>query len=112
MAPAPGHDRERLETPHEREMGTTMNGRCIHRLRDIYHPNCQAGLSDGRWVAAVAEPYTAGSLWAAWAVLTGKAVAFQWPKPGDLEDIFKPHFPLVPPTTSTGGRPSNTKRQS
>jgi hypothetical protein len=66
-----------------------MNGWGIHRLRDIYSPSCQAGLPDGRWVAAVAEPYTAGKLNAAWAVLTGRAYAFEWPKAGDLEDIFK-----------------------
>ena len=67
-----------------------MNGRYIHRLQDIYSPYVNSGLPDGRYVAAVAEPYTAGSLWAAWAVLTGRAVAFQWPKAGDLEDIFQP----------------------
>lgn len=67
-----------------------MNGFYVHRLRDIYSPHVSAGLPDGRYVAAVAEPYTAGSLWAAWAVLTGRAYAIEWPKAGDLEDIFQP----------------------
>lgn len=62
-----------------------MNGWCIHRLCDIYSPHCQAGMPDGRYVAAVAEPYTAGKLKAALAVLTGRAYAFEWPKAGDLE---------------------------
>lgn len=67
-----------------------MNGWGIHSLRDIYSSHCSAGLPDGRWVAAVGEPYTAGRVKAAWAVLTGKAYAFQWPKAGDLEDILQP----------------------
>lgn len=66
-----------------------MNGLYVHRLRDIYSAHVSAGLPDGRYVAAVCEPYTAGRLWAAWAVLTGRAYAFEWPKAGDLEDIFK-----------------------
>jgi len=67
-----------------------MGDRYIHRLRDIYSPFVKTGLPDDRWVSAVAEPYTAGSLWAAWAVLTGRAFAFEWPKAGDLEDVFQP----------------------
>lgn len=67
-----------------------MNGWGIHRLCDIYSPHAGAGLPDGRYVAAVAVPYTAGRLKAAWAVLTGRAYAFEWPKAGDLEDILRP----------------------
>lgn len=57
----------------------------IHTISDIYSAGCQAGLPDGSYVAAVAEPYTANRLQAAWWVLTGKAYAFKWPKPADLE---------------------------
>lgn len=60
----------------------------IHSIRGLYRPGCQAGLPDGRWVYAVPEPYTAGRLMAAWWVLTGRAFAFAWPKPGDLEDAL------------------------
>lgn len=60
----------------------------IHTLKSIYSPNVSVGLPDGRWVCAVAEPYTAGRLQAAWWVLTGRAYAFAWPKPGDLEDAL------------------------
>ena len=62
-----------------------MNPWGIHSIGDIYHPGVKAGTSDGRWVVAVAEPYTAGSLRAAWWVLTGKAFALRWPRAGDLE---------------------------
>lgn len=65
-----------------------MNGWGIHRIEDIYHPGVGCGLPDGRYVAAVCEPYTAGRLKAAWAVFTGKAYAFEWPAPGDLEAIW------------------------
>lgn len=58
----------------------------IHTIKRIYDPSCRAGLPDGTWPLAVAEPYTAGSLKAAWWVLKGRAFAFAWPKPGDLED--------------------------
>lgn len=57
----------------------------VHAIDDLYHDGCGAGLPDGRWVAAVAEPYTANRLVAAWWVLTGRAYAFLWPKAGDLE---------------------------
>lgn len=57
----------------------------IHRIRDIYDADVSAGLPNGRYVYAVAEPYTAGRLKAAWWVLTGRAYAFKWPKAGDLE---------------------------
>lgn len=60
----------------------------LHTIRSIYSPHAQTGTRDGRWVCAVAEPYTAGRLMAAWWVLTGKAYAFEWPKPGDLEDAL------------------------
>jgi hypothetical protein len=65
-----------------------MNAFYVHRLSDIYSPHASAGLPDGRYVAAVAEPYTGGRLRAAWAVLTGRAYAFEWPKAGDLENLM------------------------
>jgi hypothetical protein len=60
----------------------------INRIEHIYSPNCQAGLPDGRYVLAVCSPYWAlglDRLRAAWWVLTGRAHAFKWPEPGDLE---------------------------
>jgi hypothetical protein len=60
----------------------------VHTISSIYSAGCDAGLPDGRWVAAVAEPYTANRLVAAWWVLTGRAFAFLWPKAGDLEDAL------------------------
>ena len=57
----------------------------VHTISDIYSAGCQAGLPDGSYVAAVAEPYTANRLVAAWWVLTGRAFALKWPKPADLE---------------------------
>lgn len=65
----------------------------VHRISDIYHPDVQAGLPDGRCVAAVAEPYTGNRLVAAWWVLTGRAYAFVWPRSGDLEDIWRRNAP-------------------
>lgn len=68
----------------------------IHRLRDLYSPGCGAeirverqGTVYARYVRAVCEPYTGGSLFAAWEVLRGRAFAFEWPKPGDLEAIIE-----------------------
>lgn len=66
----------------------------IHRLRDLYSPGCSAeirverqGTIYSRYVRAVCEPYTAGSMFAAWEVLRGRAFAFEWPKLGDIEAI-------------------------
>ena len=59
-------------------------------LSRIYSPDVQAGLPDGRYVAAVCEPYSANlreRLRAAWWVLTGRAHAFIYPRHGELEDI-------------------------
>ena len=57
----------------------------VHTISSMYGAGIQAGLPDGRWVAAVAEPYTANRVVAAWWVLTGRAYAMIWPKAGDLE---------------------------
>lgn len=69
----------------------------VHTISDIYCAGCEAGLPDGTWAAGVAEPYTANRLVTAWWVLTGKAHALKWPKPGDLERTLgwtpKPRIP-------------------
>lgn len=60
-------------------------------IQDFYHPDVRAGLPDGRWPYAVAEPYASNFLervHAAWWILTGRAHAMLWPKAGDLEGIF------------------------
>ncbi len=61
----------------------------IHTIdRVVGSKNCQTGLKTQggeRWVRAIPEPYTAGSIQAAWWVLTGRAFALKWPEPGDLE---------------------------
>lgn len=57
----------------------------IHTIGRLYDPSVRAGLPDGTWPLAIPEPYTAGRLLAAWWVLTGKAYAFKWPEPGELE---------------------------
>ena len=65
----------------------------IHTLGRMFAIGVQAGLPDGRWVAAVGEPYTAGRILAAWWVLTGRAYAIRWPVPGELEDVFRSAAP-------------------
>lgn len=57
----------------------------IHSIRQIYNPHCMAQIEGSKYAHAVSEPYTAGSILAAWWVLTGKAYALEWPKAGDLE---------------------------
>lgn len=66
----------------------------IHTFRRLYAAGCQAEIREERhgtvyskYVRAVCEPYTGGSIFAAWEVLRGRAFAFEWPKPGDLEKI-------------------------
>lgn len=60
----------------------------IHTLASIYSANVQAGLPDGRWVFAVADPCTWSRWRAAWWVLTGRAYALRWPVAGELEDVL------------------------
>lgn len=64
----------------------------VQAIQDIYMAGVGAGMPDGIYVAAVAEPYWCNPIErirAAWWVLTGRAHAFVWPKPGDLESCFK-----------------------
>lgn len=61
----------------------------IHKISHVYDTSCTTSVG-GREVIAIPEPYTAGRLKAAWAVLTGRAFAFEWPKPGDLEKALHP----------------------
>lgn len=68
----------------------------VHVIGDIYREGAQAGLPDGRWVCAVPEPYSGGRLRAAWWVLTGRAHALIWPKPGELEESIGPVVPGQP----------------
>lgn len=65
----------------------------VFRLADmIGSSRVSTGLPDGREVRAVPERF-AGGIWcrlrASWQVLTGKAVATDWPAPGDLEAALK-----------------------
>ena len=62
----------------------------IHTIAHMYDESVQARLPDGRYVHAVAEPYTANRIVAAWWVLTGRAYAMIWPKAGDLERTLLP----------------------
>lgn len=66
-----------------------MTGNGVLRLRDVLpSQNCSAGLPDGRWVKAVHEPPPFNRIKAAWAVLTGRAYAIQWPKNGEFEQAM------------------------
>lgn len=63
----------------------------VHEIHEIYHADVQAGLPDGRWVAAVCAVYPKNwieTVRAAWWVLTGRAEAMVWPRAGDLEAIW------------------------
>jgi len=71
----------------------------VHVIADIYSPNVGAGLPDGRWVLAAAEPYAPtlrSRFAAAWWVFTGRAHALVWPRPGDLEARMTPPQPWRP----------------
>lgn len=68
----------------------------IHRLCDLYAPGVSTevrvrrqGTNYTRWVRAVCLPYAGGRMLAAWEVLRGRAYAFEWPKPGDLESVIE-----------------------
>lgn len=80
---------------------------CIHHIGRIYHPNgpetpvittSKTGRSVRMWSRAIPEPYPATifeRFRAAWWVLTGRAVAMMWPKPGEIEHALwgKPDDP-------------------
>ncbi|TRD03824.1 hypothetical protein FJV76_14410 [Mesorhizobium sp. WSM4303] len=68
------------------ENGHTPLG--VHSIASIYPANCSAGMPDGSYVRAVAEPYTANRLQAAWWIMTGRAYALVWPESGDLENAL------------------------
>lgn len=73
----------------------------INTIGSLYHPDAQAGLPDGRWVAAVCEPCPPSireRFRAAWWVFTGRAHAFVWPMAGDLEAIWTRDNPTLRPT--------------
>ena len=59
----------------------------VHTVYDMFGNinKVAMGASDGRFVVAVPEPYTGNKFVAAWWVLTGRAYAVVWPKPGELE---------------------------
>lgn len=64
----------------------------VHAIGDIYHPDVKAQDAGGVWVNAVCVPYRPNlreRIRAAWWVFTGSAVAFVWPKVGDLENIWR-----------------------
>lgn len=68
----------------------------IHRIGQLYTAGASTeirverqGTVYARWVRAVCLPYTGGRLLAAWEVFRGRAYAFEWPKPGDLETIIE-----------------------
>lgn len=64
----------------------------IHRISNcIGGRGTSTGLPNGQWVRAVPEPYEGGlfdRFAGAWAVLTGRAYAFRWPDPGELESAL------------------------
>jgi hypothetical protein len=63
----------------------------VNRIERIYSPQVHSGMADGRYVLAVAQPYWPMGLErlrAAWWVFTGRAHAFRWPEPGDLESAL------------------------
>lgn len=61
----------------------------VHRLSDMVgSSSVTTPIETYGFVRAVPEPYSAGlfgRIRAAWYVLTEKAHAVRWPKPGDLE---------------------------
>jgi hypothetical protein len=71
------------------ERDEAMSGRGVFRLRDMIAPRgVEAGLANGGSARAVPEPFYYGipmRFMAAWMVVTGRAVAVEWPQAGDLE---------------------------
>lgn len=80
----------------------------IHTIGRIYSDDVWAQVDRAAWARAVAEPYTAGRLKAAWWVLTGRAFAFAWPKPGDLEDALHLPYWIRSKAVPAGGQEGTT----
>lgn len=78
----------------------------VHRVSDIWHDEAWAETDKERgiYARAVAEPYAAGRLRAAWWVLTGRAFALIWPKVGDLETSLHLPFWKRNATSPTGAQ--------
>lgn len=65
----------------------------VLRLSHMISPDVQTQTQDGRWVRAVPAPYRKNireAIRAAWWVLTGRAEAVVWPKPGEFEAAVSP----------------------
>lgn len=62
----------------------------IYTIRDLVgDASCTTPDERGRWSRAIPLPYYGGYLSAAWAVLTGRAVAVRYPKAGELEQALQ-----------------------
>lgn len=59
----------------------------IHRLRNLYNPSVMQSADGRHYVFAVPEPW-GNRIADAWAVLTGRAYAFKWPEPGEVEQAI------------------------
>jgi hypothetical protein len=63
----------------------------IHSIRQLYSPHAMACVRGSKYAFAVSEPYACNPLErlrAAWWVITGRAHAFEWPRPGDIESAL------------------------
>lgn len=62
----------------------------IYTIRGLVgSADCSTPDHQGRWSRAIPVPYYGGYLAAAWAVLTGKAVAVRYPVAGELEQALR-----------------------
>jgi hypothetical protein len=65
----------------------------LYKLRDLIpSPNTSTPIDDGGWVRAMHEPFSEGligRIGSAFAVLTGRAVAVEWPQHGEFEDAMR-----------------------
>lgn len=74
----------------------------INTIGSPYHPEVHSQMPNGQWAHAVCEPCDIGRFRAAWWVLTGRAYAFLWPKPGELEGLW---YGMNPPEIRPSPRP-------
>lgn len=67
----------------------------IHTVHDLTARGGATRTPAGFWVRAVASPYPSTlrqRLLAAWWIVTGKAYAIVWPRPGELEAAMNVPF--------------------